>query len=113
MALKALLIVALLPDNVVDVIKVRPLDAAGPADGKNSDTPALVKYSVPLPYCGIANGPALYTVAVPAVTVQTPAPMFCKTSVSPALNNDVFTVIVVALALFITTRVPLSAATSV
>jgi hypothetical protein len=33
--------------------------------------------------------------------------------VSPAENKEVFTVIVVALAEFITTRVPLSAATSV
>ena len=60
---------------------------------------------MPLPYCGIANGPALDTVAVPAVTVDTPAPMFWITKVSPALNNDVLTVTVFALATFITMRV--------
>ena len=113
MALKALVNVVLAALKVLVLSKVKALDAAGPADGKNIATPALVKYNVPLPYCGIANGPALDTVAVPAVTVQTPAPMFCKTKVSPALNRDVLTVIVVALALFITTRVPLSVATSV
>jgi hypothetical protein len=39
--------------------------------------------------------------------------MFWMNNVSPALNNDVLTVIVVALALFIAIRVPTSAATSV
>jgi hypothetical protein len=68
---------------------------------------------VPLPLVGIAKDPALDTVAVPAVTVVVPAPMFCITKVSPALNSDVLTVIVVAPAAFMTTRVPLSAATSV
>jgi hypothetical protein len=51
------------------------------------------------------------TVAVPAVTVQVPAPMLMICKVSPALNNEVLTVTVVADALFITMRVPLSAAT--
>ena len=48
---------------------------------------------------------------VPLVIVQTPAPMLEISSVSPAANNEVFTVIVVDPAAFIRTLVPTSAAT--
>jgi len=54
----------------------------------------------------MANGPALETVAVPAVTVQTPAPMLDNSTISLALKIDVLAVIVVLLAEFITTRAP-------
>jgi hypothetical protein len=73
----------------------------------------LVKYSVPPPQVLNAKEPEVVTVAVPAVIVQTPVEIFWMNKVSPALNNDVLTVIVVALAEFIAIRVPLSAATSV
>jgi hypothetical protein len=79
--------------------------------GKKIETPAEVKYRVPPAFAASANEPAVETVAVPAVIVQIPAPMFWINRVSPAENKEVLTVIVVALAEFITTRVPLSAAT--
>ncbi len=53
------------------------------------------------------------TVAVPAVIVQTPAPRLTIVTMSPAANNPVSTVIVVAPALLIEIAVPASAATSV
>jgi hypothetical protein len=65
---------------------------------------------VPPPHCAKANEPEVVTVAVPAVTVQVPVPMLIICKVSEALNKAVLTVIVVLLAEFITTRVPLSAA---
>ena len=48
---------------------------------------------------------------VPLVIVQTPAPMLDISSVSPAANNEVLTVIVVDPAAFIRTLVPTSAPT--
>lgn len=71
----------------------------------------VVKYNIAEPYCAIARDPVVSTVAVPAVTVVMPAPIFCRDTVSPAANSDVLTVMVVALPLFITTVVPASAAT--
>jgi hypothetical protein len=47
------------------------------------------------------------------VIVQTPAPIFWISTTSDAANMEVFTVIVVALAEFIITRVPASAAIKV
>jgi hypothetical protein len=75
--------------------------------------PEVVKYKIPLAHWTKANAPAVVTVAVPAVIVHTPAPMLVIRRVSPAVNNDVFTVIVVADAEFIVMVVPASTATSV
>ena len=100
-------------EMLVLLIKVKPPAAAATPVASNTLTPALVKYKVPPALATNANVPDVETVAVPAVTVQTPAPMLSICKLSPAENNDVLTVIVVALALFITMRVPASAATNV
>ena len=68
-----------------------------------------MKVRVPPAFCGNARVPVVPTVQVPAVTVQTPAPMFNISTLSEAPKIEVFTVIVVAEAEFITTLVPTSA----
>jgi hypothetical protein len=89
---------------------VKALGVELPAKKKIA-APVDVKYKVPPCHCAKARLPPVVTVAVPAVIVQIPTPMFCIHKVSPALNRSVSTVIVVAEPEFITTRVPLSAAT--
>jgi hypothetical protein len=71
---------------------------------------ADVKYSVPPPHCAKAKLPEVVTVAVPAVIVHVPAPMLWIHTLSPAPNKLLLTVIVVAPAAFITTRLPPSEA---
>jgi hypothetical protein len=46
-----------------------------PPLGKKVAALALVKRSVPPPYCANAKDPDVVTVAVPAVIVHVPAPM--------------------------------------
>ena len=98
---------------MVDNKVIPPPPAEAPSALENIDTPAAVKYKVPLSYCARAKVDAVLTVAVPAVIVDIPAPIFCINTVSPAENQLVLTVIVVALAEFIITVAPASAATNV
>jgi len=70
---------------------------------------AEIKVRVPPAFCANANVPVVPTVQVPAVTVQTPAPMFNISTTSDAPKIEVLTVIVVAEAEFMITLVPRSA----
>jgi hypothetical protein len=82
-----------------------------PPAGKNVKVDADNATSVPPPYCANAKEPEVLTVAVPAVIVQVPAPLLAIKIVSPVVNTLLFTVIVVAPALFIMTRLPASPTT--
>jgi hypothetical protein len=79
----------------------------------NTDALAEMKVRDPPAFCTNARVPEVATVQVPAVTVQTPAPIFSISTTSDAPKIDVFTVIVVAEAEFITTLVPRSATVNV
>jgi len=112
-----------LPDGVVplitgndNVLLLRvwvPANVTFEPSAVKIETPVEVKYKMPLSYWFNAKEFDDDTVAVPGVTVQTPTPMFRILRVSPAVNNAVLTVIVVAPALFMVIVVPASAATRV
>ena len=89
---------------------VKPCALVDLASGKKIAAEAVVKYKIPDAHWVSAKGPALVTVALPAVIVQVPAPIEVILKVSPAVNSAVFTVIVVAPAAFIVMCVPASAA---
>ena len=80
--------------------------------GKKIAALVLVKYKMPDAHWVKVNKSAVVMVAVPAVIVHIPAPMFVMRKVSPAEKTAVFTVIVVADAEFIVTCWPAFAATS-
>jgi hypothetical protein len=67
---------------------------------------------VPALCCERAS-PDPLTVAVPAVTVHVPAPLFSISTTCPVVNTDALTVIVVADAEFMTTMSPASEAVRV
>jgi hypothetical protein len=68
--------------------------------------------SVPPPCCASARELEVFTVTpAPAVIVQVPAPLFAMKIVSPVVKIELFTVIVVAPALFMMTRFPASPTT--
>ena len=89
-------------DNTCAILLAPPL-------AMNTAALAEIKVRVPPAFCDKAKLPVVPTVQVPAVTVQTPAPMFRISTLSEAPKIDVFTVMVVADAEFITTLVPRSA----
>jgi hypothetical protein len=94
--------------KLVELIKVKPLVDAATALAVKTEALADMKVRVPPAFCANAKVPEVPTVQVPAVTVQTPAPMFSISTLSDAPKIDVLTVIVVGEAEFITTLVPRS-----
>ena len=95
---------------VVVLRSVKPLEIALAV---KTEALAEMKVRVPPAFCANAKLPEVPTVQVPAVTVQTPAPMFNISTTSEAPKIEVLTVMVVADAEFITTLVPRSATVSV
>ena len=87
----------------------RPLAEAATSPLVKTEALAEMKVRVPPAFCANANVPVVPTVQVPAVTVQTPAPMLRISTLSDAPKIEVLTVMVVAEAEFITTLVPRSA----
>ena len=87
----------------------RPLTDAATPVALNTEALAEMKVKVPPAFCTNAKVPELPTVQLPAVTVQTPAPMFKISTTSEAPKIEVSTVMVVADAEFMITLVETSA----
>jgi len=101
--------VAAAGEMLVLLIKVSPPAGAATPLATKTEALAEMKVRVPPAFCTNAKVPEVLTVQVPAVTVQTPAAMFSISTTSEAPKIDVFTVMVVGEAEFMTTLVPRSA----